>query len=232
MHFKHKYRFVFPVLLIVSMTTLYAQNLDDNAGQSPPYQIEGVSIGDNNDTIPIAYYGSYTVKDVIRNEDDQKRLNRMKRNIVKVYPYSQRALAILREIDDVSGSLDKKKYKKQYINNLEDELMDVFKKELTKLTVSEGKMLIKLIERETGRPIYNTMDDLTGPVKLWIWQGIANKWGYNLKEGYDPANNKEHREIENFMQQLETLGIQSLDPNAKIDTINYYIHSEASKQIL
>lgn len=231
MNIKYIYYLQLIIFGLLSMTNLEGQNLGENAEQKPPFQIDGAAIDNNNDTVPIVFYGTYTVKDVLRHEDEQKRLNKMKRDIVKVYPYSQRALTILREIDDVSGNLEKKRDKKKYINDLEDELMGIFKKELTRLTTSQGKILIKLIERETGRPIYNTMDELTGPVKLWMWQAIANKWGYNLKEGYRPESVKEHKDIENFMQQLETLGIQSLDPTAKIDS-TIYTQSEASKKSL
>jgi len=69
-------------------------------------------------------------------------------------------------------------------------MRDRFEKELKDLTVSEGKMLFKLINRETGNNCYATIKGLKGPFMAWFYQTVAKRWGYDLKEDYKPTNEK------------------------------------------
>lgn len=199
------------------------QNIDT----IPPFQIGAVP--HDLDTIPAVYYGSFTIVGKLRTEDEEKRVRRLKQNVIKVYPYAQRAIAILREIDDVSGSLDKRRDKKKYIKQLEDELRSEFEQELKKMYRSDGKVLIKIVERETGKTFYDIVKEIKSPFTAWTFQLVAKRYDYDLKQGYDPIREKE---LESILQQVETLGLQSLDPNAKIDTSAIYNSSQAAKKAL
>jgi len=111
---------------------------------------------------------------------------RMIYNLKKTYPYAQIAKYKLLEINENLKTLKTDREKKEYIDRAEKELRNQFEKDLTKLTISQGKMLIKLIDRETGRTSYELVKELKGGFSAAFWQGIARLFGSNLKTKFDP----------------------------------------------
>lgn len=111
---------------------------------------------------------------------------RMIYNLKKTYPYAQIAKYKLLEINENLKTLKTDREKKEYIVRAEKELRNQFEKDLTKLTISQGKMLIKLIDRETGRTSYELVKELKGGFSATFWQGIARLFGSNLKTKFDP----------------------------------------------
>jgi len=70
------------------------------------------------------------------------------------------------------------------------------------LSVSQGKILIKLIERQTGSTSYELVKDLKGGISAFVYQGVAKVFGHNLKSTYDPA---EEFVIENIIREYEKI---------------------------
>ncbi len=118
----------------------------------------------------------------------KRRYRRMIRNIKKAYPYARIAGVNLKELDDHLATLDSEKEQKAYINQAEKEIMDQFEKEVKRLTVTQGIILVKLIDRETGRTSYQVIKELKGGFTAFFWQGIARIFGNNLKTEYDPLD--------------------------------------------
>jgi hypothetical protein len=87
-------------------------------------------------------------------------------------------------------------------------LKEQFGSELTSLTINQGRILIALIDRETGETSYELVEELRGKFSAFFWQGLARIFGHNLKTHYDPDG--EQRDIENIVQQIE-LGILVAD---------------------
>ena len=85
----------------------------------------------------------------------------------------------------------------------EDELTEQYTEELKNLTISQGLILVRLIDRETSRTSYQVVKELRGKVRAFFYQGFARLWGYNLKTEYDPHNNPEDEEIETIMTLME-----------------------------
>ncbi|MGB0839814.1 MAG: DUF4294 domain-containing protein [Chitinophagales bacterium] len=135
---------------------------------------------------------------------------KLKRNIVRVYPYAQRALKLLEEIEKETELIERKRHEKKYLRSLEKELKGQFQDELTKLSVSQGKVLVKLIERKTGEPFYTTLRGLKNPVSAVFWQGLGRSLGYDLKEGYNP---KKYSDMEGLITYLEKNGIEAMGLN-------------------
>lgn len=79
--------------------------------------------------------------------------------------------------------------------------MDEFEKEVKHLTVTQGIILVKLIDRETGRTSYQVIRELKGRFTAFLWQGIARIFGNNLKAEYDPDD--KDRIIEDIVQGIE-----------------------------
>lgn len=111
---------------------------------------------------------------------------RMIYNLKKTYPYAQIAKNKLYEMNEQLKVMKTERERKEYINRAEKELRAQFEKELTRLTISQGKMLIKLIDRETGRTSYELVKELKGGFSATFWQGVARLFGSNLKTKFDP----------------------------------------------
>lgn len=88
------------------------------------------------------------------------------------------------------------------MKQVEDELMDEYGEELKKLTISQGKILIKLVDRETGESSYDIVTEFRGEFRAIFYQAFARFFGLNMKEKYDPEGND--REIENIVKMIET----------------------------
>jgi hypothetical protein len=115
-----------------------------------------------------------------------RRYTRMVAKIRKVYPFAKDAanqLAIYNEKFEKSTS---EKEKKKYVRQVEKELFTKHEAELKRFTITEGKYLMLLIDRETGNNSYSIIKELKGGVSALFWQGIAKIFNNDLKEEYDP----------------------------------------------
>jgi hypothetical protein len=131
----------------------------------------------------------------------KRKYRKMIINIKKVYPYARIAGVRLMELDDHLAAIESEKERKAYIDQAEQEIMNEFEKEVRKLTVTQGIILVKLIDRETGRTSYQVIRELKGGITAFFWQGIARVFGNNLKTGYDPDN--QDRVIEDIILGIE-----------------------------
>ena len=120
---------------------------------------------------------------------DYRKYKRMVYNLRKVYPYAQIAKRKLSEMDKHYLTLKTDKERKAYTKSAEKELLSEFEAPLRKLTVSQGGLLIKLIDRETGRTSYNVIKEFRGGFSAALWQGVARLFGNNLKASYDAEGN-------------------------------------------
>lgn len=113
---------------------------------------------------------------------------RLVHNFSKVYPYALVARQIVAEADSVMNANDYSKFQRQkYISEVQKELFKVFEDPIRKLTISQGALLIKLIDREVGKSSYNIIRDYKSKIAAGFWQGIAKIFGSDLKKPYDPT---------------------------------------------
>ncbi len=116
----------------------------------------------------------------------KRRDRRLVRNVKIAYPYSKIAGESLHELDRQLAMLKGEKERKEFVDQAEKKIMDKFEKDVKKLTITQGIILVKLIDRETGRTSYEVIKDLKGGFTAFFWQGIARIFGNNLKADYDP----------------------------------------------
>lgn len=156
----------------------------------------------NGDTIPMMSLPEFRVKGYViyRTPSEQRRYDKLVRNVKKVYPYARLAGIKLREYDQMMVGLTEKEQKKLY-KKAEEELKAQFGEELKALTVTQGHILLKLVDRETGNPTYNIVKELRGTFVAFFWQNLSRLFGYNLKEKYDPQG--KDRDIEMIVQRIE-----------------------------
>lgn len=141
-----------------------------------------------NDTLPAVDMRAVVIFPPVKHENRRQsvRYDKLVFNVKKVYPYAKLAGEKLRyyemALDTIRGEKDRKAYMKQAQKELEAQ----FGKELREMTFSQGKILIKLVYRETGNSTYEIVQELRGNFTAFMWQTMAVLFGYNLKTGYDP----------------------------------------------
>lgn len=130
------------------------------------------------------------------------RYNRLKHNVYKVYPYATAAAIILKDVDSTLLTFgDDKRARKNYLNDIEAQLKAEFKGEISDLTVSQGHVLVKLIDRQTGKSCYNIIKELQGGVPAVLYQSVGLLFNHNLKKEYDYEG--EDKDIEEIVRELE-----------------------------
>ncbi|MBX9449477.1 MAG: DUF4294 domain-containing protein [Taibaiella sp.] len=135
--------------------------------------------------------------------EQQKYWWNLRNNVIKVYPYSILASRIIEEIDRETAGMSKKERKK-YLKAKEKDLKDRYKTELKNLTMTQGKILVKLINRHTGRDAYSLIKELKGGVSARLSQTGAFFFDNNLKSTYDPYH--EDKDIETIVREIESQG--------------------------
>jgi len=140
------------------------------------------------DTIPNVMIEEVVVfpKLVFKSRRQSRRYRKLVRDVRKAYPYAKYAKRTLDEMESEYDLLKNEKEKKKYIKLVEKKLMDQFGTELKKLTITQGRILLKLIDRETGDTSYELLKELRGSISAVFWQTIARLFGSDLKSQYDP----------------------------------------------
>jgi hypothetical protein len=135
------------------------------------------------------------------NDADRLRRNRLRRDIYVVYPYAITAAAILRGVDSTMDAVERRRDRRKYLRAIDKQLDVAFKKPLKNLTIDQGHVLVKLINRQTGRNCYSIIKELKSGFSATIWQSVGLMFNNNLKEDYDPTG--DDREMEAMVQILE-----------------------------
>ncbi len=118
---------------------------------------------------------------------DWRKFYKLVHNFSKVYPYALVARKLVEKADSTIAVDELRRGKKEkYISTVQDELFEAFEAPLRKLTVSQGSLLIRLIDREVGRSSYQIIKGYKSGMAAGFWQGIAKMCGTDLKAPYDP----------------------------------------------
>lgn len=155
------------------------------------------------DTVPQIYLNEveiYSLK-LPKSKRGKRRLSRYIKNVKKVYPYAKLAGIQLRKYEYQLSKAENDRARRKLMKQAEDEINEKYGGELRKLNFSQGKILIKLIDRETGESSYNLVQDLRGNFTAFFYQAFARIWGYNLKVKYDPEG--EDRQLEVIVKMIE-----------------------------
>ena len=121
--------------------------------------------------------------------------------VKKVYPIAKMAAIKLKEYNSIYLSFKKERERKEYVKKIEKDLFAEFETEIRTMTVSQGRILIKLIDRETGQSSFEIIKEFKGGFSAFLWQSVARIFGHNLKSEYDAVN--EDRIIEYIVWQID-----------------------------
>ena len=130
---------------------------------------------------------------------EKVKYNILKRKVLKVYPYAIYTKNKLEEIENELLEIKRKRKKKKYTKQVSSFLKEELGEEMKKLTRTEGNILVKLIYRETNISTYKLLKEYRGSVNAFFWQTMAKIYDNNLKQEYDPVNNREDMLIEHII---------------------------------
>ena len=134
-------------------------------------------------------------------KSDFRKYERLVYNLKKVYPYALIVRARLSKVNEELSNIKSDKERKDYLKKVEKDFFANYEGDIRDMTITQGRLLIKLIDRETQNTSYVLIKDYRGKLAAAFWQGIARIFGSNLKEEYDPYG--EDSLIETIIQEID-----------------------------
>jgi Domain of unknown function (DUF4294) len=132
-----------------------------------------------------------------------ERWTRLRNAVYVTYPYARKAGAIMNDMNARMAKMTEKEERKTYIKSREKELKKEFTQPLTELSIYQGKILMKLINRQTGNNCYEIIKEYKGGFTARLWQTVAFFFNSNLKQPYDAQG--DDKEIESIVQEVERM---------------------------
>ena len=192
------YRLFIPLIVIITSTSAEAQESTMPVkmpvfGKNDTIRVAGTN--DNGEMIPwislkeVVIYGVR----IFKSPADQAAYNRLRYNVMKVMPYALFAKRRYEQLErELAVTADKKEQKK-LVKQCDKEIKEMFNREIKELTISQGQILTKLIDREIGRTTFEIIKETKGGVTAFLYQSVARVVGHNLKSTYSV---EEDRDIE------------------------------------
>lgn len=144
-------------------------------------------VTEDGDTVIIAEdinYVSITSMRKFSSDEEYRKYRKFRRYATKVYPYAKEAIRIFRELEYAEQYMSKKDRKKK-MKELDEELKNEFEAPLKKLTKLQGKIMIKMIERELDSSMHDLIKKLKGRFTAFYWHYFSKLYSYDLKDGYN-----------------------------------------------
>lgn len=196
------------LIIVLFSANVFSQNLvagvptyRNVVASDDGYLLEGLIV--DGDTFPyvkmhkIVIYPERTFK----NNRQRRKYNRLVFNVKKVYPYAILIGNIYREtVVDLQYIPDERDQKK-YIKSKEKDLKNQYEETLTNLTITQGRLLIKLVDRETDHTTFEVIQELKGNMSAYFWQSLAVVFGSTLKSDYDETTEDQY--IEEIIAMIE-----------------------------
>lgn len=137
---------------------------------------------------------------VFKTEADRIAYMRLRYNVLKVLPYARMAEQKYKNLHRKLAQTSDKRTQRRMVRQTENEIKDIFNKEIKNMTVTQGEILLKLIDRQTGNSSYEVVKELRGGVSAFFYQSLAKVFGHDLKNEYSKIDD---REIENIIRSVE-----------------------------
>ncbi len=138
---------------------------------------------ENGDSIPIFHITP--IRKYAR-KPDMRRYARMVRAVKRVYPIAEEAKTLMASMEQELLALPNKKQQKLYIKGIEKRLVREYTPVIKKMTIYDGKVLLKLIDRQVDNTAFEIIKEFRGGFEAGMWQALAKIFGNNLKTDYDP----------------------------------------------
>lgn len=155
------------------------------------------------DTMPLLVLDEVTITPAysVTVPKNPVKYSKLIRDVKKVYPYAVIASVKLKEYNDMIAATTDPAEKKKKLKQAEEDLKKQFSDDVENMTLAQGKILLKLIYRQTGVTSYEIVKELRGSLRAIFWNTMAKVFGANLKEDYDPTG--DDKAIEEIVQKIE-----------------------------
>ena len=194
-----------PILFFIVLITLIGSTLKLSAQQNINDTITSYAVIYNGDTIEaktllsIPIYSKYNAKQM----SERAKWTRLRNAVYVTFPYAKKSGSIMNDINRHLLNVTNKDERKQYIQTREKELKKEFTDPLTNLSIYQGRVLMKLINRETGNNCYEIIKEYKGGLTARFYQTVAFFFSSNLKQPYDRTG--EDAEMEKIVQEVERM---------------------------
>ncbi|MBE0663790.1 MAG: DUF4294 domain-containing protein [Bacteroidales bacterium] len=183
------------IFFLLGISSSYSQNVW-------PVISEAI-IDENGDTLAIITLPEFVkfAPPVFKNAAEQRRYDRLVRNVKIAYPYAKLASIRLIEYENQLALVSTDWEKKELMREAEDQIREEFEEDLKQLTFTQGWIVLKLIDRETGNTSYDLVSEFRGKFRAFFWQSFARIFSFDLKVKYDPFGTD--KDIEHIVRMIE-----------------------------
>jgi len=188
--------------LYMLCVNVYAQQIEDTT-RFRLYQYQGQQFLDGSIEPVIITATKPTSRELRKGRKRLEKLTRLRWNVHKVYPYAIKVAHILERVEDSLSMLEDDRTRKEYLKQKEVSLFGEYEDDLRKMSRSQGKVLVKLVSRETGISAYDLIKGYKNGASALFWQSIGLLFGISLKADYNPV---EEEMIEMVVRDLERGG--------------------------
>ena len=196
------YRILFVLFLGLTTNIIHGQTTSSKWGPNDTIIVSAIIY--NGESMPFKELEMVYVSNLSPDKLAQfiQAYNRLRNAVYVTYPYARTAGITL---NDVNAHLEKisKRERKKYIKSREKELKEQFADPLSNLSVYQGRVLMKLINRQTGNNCYNIIKEYRGGVNARFYQTVAFFFGSSLKQDYDLAHDATDRQIESIVKEID-----------------------------
>ena len=160
---------------------------------------------ESGDTLAMIVFNPIIIypRERFRNKAEEKYYWKTVRDVKKTLPYAKLIGTTLLETYEYIDTYQTEKQKQAYLKRFEKELFEQYKPQMKKMTKSQGKMLIKLINRETNQSSYSILKAFLGTFRAGFWQTFSKFFGASLKAGYHPNKDKQDAMVERICIRIE-----------------------------
>lgn len=195
------YRLFILFIVILASQTVYGQQVGSNVIWPEKGKNDTIRVAATNDNgYMIPWIGLQEVviwgKRIWKSPEEQAAYNRLRYNVLKVMPYALYAKRRYEKLERDLATVADKKEQKKLVKACDAEIKEMFNREVKELTITQGQILTKLIDREVGRTTYDIVKQTKGGFAAFSYQLIARVVGHNLKATYSAT---EDRDIESII---------------------------------
>jgi len=188
---------ILSILLLLSLTATHT-----HAQQGPNDTIRLGAIVEHGQVYAMILLDEHLLQSTLMDSLQRAKQNRLRNDIYTVYPYAIAAGDLFRDINtNLQRIGDDRHARKVYLKSIDKRLDVAFKKPLKNLSIDQGHIIIKLINRQTGQNCYSIIKEMKGGFTAMMWQSLGVLFNNNLNHNYDPEG--DDHDIEVIVKDLE-----------------------------
>lgn len=198
------------LILLIAATISKAQNQQTTTVEEPKVKIQLFRgfyhfVDEYGDTVRMTIFNDWNVypKLKFKNKKQEEFYWRTVRDVRKTLPYAKLAFTTLCETYEYIQTIPDPKVRERHLKRLENDIFEKYKPVMKSMTKRQGKVLLKLINRETDQSSFNIIKAFLGSFRAGFWQTFGRFFGVNMKVGFNPDKSEEDAMIERIASLIE-----------------------------